>query len=168
MALHKLDDWSKFNPEIFSWFMDGLLLTAGTVDNCNTMAVGWGALGSLWSKPACTLYVRPTRHTYQFCEREEYFSLCQLPESMQDKMNYCGTVSGRDADKFKETGLHVIEGPFGVPLIAEAKLALVCKKIWVTDMTPDQFQDPATDGEFYPLKDYHRVYTGQVLEMWGE
>ena len=168
MALKKYEDWMKFSPEIFSFFMDGMLLTAGKEDDCNTMAVGWGGLGSLWSRPAATIYVRPTRHTLGFLEREDYFSLSVLPKEYDDKVNYCGTVSGRDEDKIKNCGFHVECGLGGTPYIAEAKLVLICKKILWDDIDPKKIVYPADDAEFYPLKDYHRVYVGEIVEAWQE
>ena len=38
---------------------DWALVTAGTMENYNTMTIGWGGLGTLWRKPVCTVYVNP-------------------------------------------------------------------------------------------------------------
>ncbi|MBR2782817.1 MAG: flavin reductase family protein [Firmicutes bacterium] len=165
MALKKFD-WMQLKPEIFSFFMDGMLLTAGTAEDCNTMAVGWGGLGSLWSRPVCTIYVRPTRHTLGFLEREDYFSLSVLPKDMDDLVNYCGTVSGRDEDKIAHCGFHIACGLGDTPYIAEAKLVLICKKILWDDIDPAKIIDPKDEAENYPLKDYHRVYVGEIVEAW--
>ena len=40
------------------------LLVAG-VEHPNPMTVSWGGFGTLWNKPVVTLYVRPTRYTWQ-------------------------------------------------------------------------------------------------------
>lgn len=42
------------------------LLTAGTADDFNTMTISWGMLGTLWGKPAATVYVRESRYTLAF------------------------------------------------------------------------------------------------------
>lgn len=167
MALQKYD-FKQFAPEIFSFFLDGMLLTAGTKEDCNTMAVGWGGLGTLWGRPVCTIYVRPTRHTLGFLEREDYFTLSVLPEEMQDKMNYCGQVSGREVDKIKECGFTVEQAAGGAPYIGEARLVLVCKKILWNDIDPAQIVYPEDDAKNYPLHDYHRVYVGEIVEAWKE
>ena len=166
MALKKYEDWMKFSPEIFSFFMDGMLLTAGREDDCNTMAVGWGGLGTLWSRPVCTIYVRASRHTLGFLEREDYFSLSVLPKEMDDKVDYCGTVSGRDEDKIKNCGLHVACGAGDTPYIAEAELVLICKKILWNEIDPARIVYPEDDAANYPTKDYHRVYVGEIVEAW--
>ena len=43
---------------------------------------------------------------------------------------------------------------------------LICKKLYVNDIDPRLLLDPAIDGKQYPLKDYHRVYMGEVLEVY--
>ena len=48
-----------FETDIFSVFdKKWALLTAGDKDKFNTMTVSWGGLGTLWSKPVATVYVR--------------------------------------------------------------------------------------------------------------
>lgn len=49
----------KFNTEIFDQFdKKWALLTAGKIDNFNSMTISWGGLGTLWNKPVATVYVR--------------------------------------------------------------------------------------------------------------
>ena len=130
MALKKYDDWMKLDPEIFSFFMDGMLLTAGTKEDCNTMAVGWGGLGSLWSRPVATIYVRPTRHTLGFLEKEDYFSLSVLPKEMDDKVNYCGMVSGRDEDKFAAMNIQWKDAEYvNAPILTDCPVSIECSVI---------------------------------------
>ena len=45
------------------------LVTAGTIDDFNSMTIAWGMLGSIWSEPTkrrslVTIYVKPIRHTF--------------------------------------------------------------------------------------------------------
>jgi hypothetical protein len=43
----------------------------------------------------------------------------------------------------------------------EARLVLVCKKIYYQDLDPANFLDPDI-AKNYPHKDYHRMYIGEV------
>lgn len=52
-----------------------MLITAGTPDNFNTMTASWGGMGRLWDRNVCFIFVRPTRYTYEFMEKNETFSL---------------------------------------------------------------------------------------------
>ena len=119
MELHPVDP-QKLTPEIFSVFgTNNALLTAGDREKCNTMTIGWCGLGRMWNLPACTVYVRPERYTYQFMESHDYFTVSVLPaEKKGTVMAYCGTKSGRDVDKFRECGLTVRYGAGDAPYVA--------------------------------------------------
>ena len=105
MALKKIDiSELSFNPfeKIGKQWM---LLTAGDSENFNTMTASWGQLGVLWNKNILTCYIRPNRYTYEFVENDEYFTASFLGEEFRKALSYCGSHSGRDCDKCKETGL---------------------------------------------------------------
>ena len=70
------------------------LLTAGDRARFNTMTVSWGGLGTLWNKPVATVYVRPQRYTYEFTERNEYFTLSFFGGNFMDDLQYLGSHSG--------------------------------------------------------------------------
>jgi flavin reductase (DIM6/NTAB) family NADH-FMN oxidoreductase RutF len=80
------------------------LTAAGTREAFNAMTIAWGGLGRLWNKPVFYLFVRPSRYTYQFTEREAYFSVCYFDARFKTEINYFGTVSGRDEDKTAKSG----------------------------------------------------------------
>ena len=82
-----------------------LLITAGNEEKCNTMTASWGAMGVMWGKNAVTVYIRPQRYTKEFVDREDTFTISVLGEEYRKALNYCGKVSGKDADnKIKEAG----------------------------------------------------------------
>ena len=139
-----------------------MLITAGNEQQANAMTASWGGLGILWNKPVSFAFIRPTRYTYAFTEREEGYSLCFFDESCRDALKLCGTVSGRDRDKITEAGL-TLRYEDGVPYFDQAETVLICRKIAVQDMDPAGFIDPAAAG-FYN-NDYHRVYTGEITKV---
>ena len=49
----------------------------------------------------------------------------------------------------------------GAVYFAEARLVLVCRKLYFQDISPDRFLDPAIES-MYPKKDYHRMYVGEI------
>ena len=119
-----------------------------------------GGLGILWERKVCFCFIRPTRYTYEFIERSENFTLSFFEERYRKAISYCGSHSGRDTDKIKESGLTpVAEG--GFIHFAEARLVLACTKLYSQDISPDRFLDPAIEG-MYPKKDYHRMYVGEI------
>ena len=79
------------------------------------------------------------------------------------EMALCGKVSGRDCDKFAETGLTpaFIDGTV---YVKEAETVLVLRTIAKTEMTPDSFLDSSIDESCYPNKDYHIVYIAEIVK----
>lgn len=155
-------DPKSLDQNVFSLIGDQwMLLTAGTGEKCNTMTASWGGLGVLWGKPVATVYIRPQRYTLEFVEREEKFTLAFFGEEYRKALALCGSKSGRDIDKVKECGF-TVETADGAPYFAEADLVLVCKKAYWQDMDPTHFLDGEIDGKWYPEKDYHRIFIGEI------
>ena len=152
------------------WDNQWLLLTAGDFEqkSFNAMTVGWGSLGVMWKKPFAQVVVRPTRYTYEFMERFDSFTLCAFPEKYRRALNLLGTKSGRDGDKIAESGLHTVAATkVAAPAYEEAELIIECRKIYWDDFKPEHFLDYTIENN-YPLKDYHRVYFGEILLVMGE
>ena len=59
---------------------DWMLVTAGTPEAFNTMTASWGGLGVLWERKVCFIFIRPTRYTYEFIEKSDYFTLSFFAE----------------------------------------------------------------------------------------
>ena len=155
-------DPKSLDQNVFSLIGDQwMLLTAGTGEKCNTMTASWGGLGVLWGKPVATVYIRPQRYTLEFVERGEKFTLAFFGEAYRKALALCGSKSGRDIDKVKECGF-TVETADGAPYFAEADLVLVCKKAYWQDMDPTHFLDGEIDGKWYPEKDYHRIFIGEI------
>ena len=155
-------DPKSLDQNVFSLIGDQwMLLTAGTGEKCNTMTASWGGLGVLWGKPVATVYIRPQRYTLEFVEREEKFTLAFFGEEYRKALALCGSKSGRDIDKVKECGF-IVETADGAPYFAQADLVLVCRKAYWQDMDPTHFLDGEIDGKWYPEKDYHRIFIGEM------
>ncbi len=151
------------------WHIKCLLLTSGDFqkDHFNSMTVGWGSIGSMWSKPFAQVVVRPTRYTFEFMNRYDSFTLCAFPKQYRKALNFLGSRSGRDSDKIKESGLTPCPSQIiTAPAYDEAELILECKKVYWQDIDPSHFLDPATDS-LYPQKDYHRIYFGEIVAARG-
>jgi flavin reductase (DIM6/NTAB) family NADH-FMN oxidoreductase RutF len=139
-----------------------MLITAGSRESFNTMTASWGGMGVIWNKKVCFCVVRPTRHTRLFTDSSSYFTLSFFEEQYREVLNYCGTHSGRDVNKIKETRLTPLFGDDTI-YFAEARLVFQCKKMYYQDIDPGNFLDPTIDKRNYPLKDYHRLYVGEIV-----
>ena len=151
------------------WLNKWFLITAGNFDknHFNTMTVAWGSIGIMWNRPFVQAVVRPTRFTYEFTEQYDSFTLCSFPDKYRDALKLLGTKSGRDGDKISEAGLTPIKSELvDSPSFDEADLILECRKIYFDDIKPENFIDPSIDKN-YPLKDYHRIYFGEILKVYS-
>lgn len=163
--LHEMDR-NNLSCEVFQVFHNATpLVTAGTRENYNTMTIGWGGLGTLWSKPVCTVYVRPERYTYGFMEQNDYFTVSVFSKQYQKEMAFCGCMSGRDVDKTKECGFTPCFAQGDAPYFAEAELVLVCKKLYAQDMTEDCLTAAADVLPYYEKGGWHRMYVGEVVQV---
>jgi flavin reductase (DIM6/NTAB) family NADH-FMN oxidoreductase RutF len=140
---------------------DWMLITAGNLESYNTMTASWGGLGHLWEKNVCFCFIRPQRYTYQFIEKNPHFTLSFFEEPYRSVLNFCGTKSGKNVNKAKETGLHPVTNSDGLVYFEEAQLVIICKKIYFSDINPANFLDPFI-ASIYPDEDYHRMFIGEV------
>lgn len=140
-----------------------MLITAGNEETgANTMTASWGHLGSIWGGYSATIYVRPQRYTKKFVDESEYFTLCVFDDSFKKELGYLGRVSGRDEDKIKEAKLTPVY-EYGTTYFAQAKLVLVCKKVYQDSIKKECFVNQATVDTYYPKKDFHDMYIGEIV-----
>jgi len=153
----------QFNPFtliVKDWF----LVTAGPPDSFNTLTAGWGGLGVLWNKDVVMIVIRPTRYTYEFLESNDTFTCAFFENEHKRALQLLGQKSGRDGDKVAESGLTPIPGMLeGTTSFAEAHMVMECRKIYFQDLDPTRFLDPLVDTQWYPEKDYHRMYVGEIV-----
>ena len=142
---------------------DWALLTAGTKNDFNTMTVSWGGIGELWNKDVCFVFVRPQRYTYEFMEKNDYFSLSFFGGEYKKELGLCGSKSGRDIDKIAETGFIPVDFEVATGF-EQAKVNIVLKKLAYQDMKPDGFIDETIMNN-YANNDFHRVYIGEIVKV---
>lgn len=87
-----------------------------------------------WTGTVCTnppmLYisVRPERYSYHMLEETGEFVVNMTTKKLAKAADYCGVRSGRDVDKWKETGLTPEKAQaVNVPLIAESPVNIECR-----------------------------------------
>lgn len=146
-----------------------MLLTAGTEDRgFNTMTASWGHLGAIWGQggglPTSVCYVRPQRYTKEFMDREELYTLCFFPEEYKKALGYLGSHSGRDGDKVAHVGLTPAFGE-GYTYFEEAKLVLVCRKLYRAPLVAEGFVDRSIIDQCYAAGDFHDMYIGEIVKV---
>ena len=93
----------------------------------NIITVAW--TGTICTNPPMLyISVRPQRYSYDIlCETGE-FVVNLTTKKLAKATDYCGVRSGRDVDKFKETGLTAVPAlHVKSPMIAESPVNIECR-----------------------------------------
>lgn len=142
----------------------GLLLTSfNEAGKPNTMTIGWGTVGVIWSKTIFVVLVRPSRYTFECIEATGDFTVNVPASGMEQVTQLCGTVSGRDRDKFAECSLTAVPGRrVKSPTIAECEISYECVVVHRNDVIAEHLAEEIMRSA-YPNRDLHRVYYGEIL-----
>lgn len=143
---------------------DWALLTARDGEGCNPMTVSWGGIGELWGKDTATVYVRESRYTKGLVDNETHFSLCFMKDESRDALKFCGSKSGRDYDKIKETGLTPVYTE-KAPYFKEAKIVLICRKMACQLLDEKGFIDTDIKEKWYSDNDMHYIYFAEIEKV---
>ena len=140
--------------------------TAGTPAAYNTLTLGWGATGILWSRPVAIVYIRETRFSYRFFEASDIFTLSWYPKQyLQPVIKVFGGTSGRDTDKEKLSGFTPVETPDGGVTYLQADKVVICRKL-MRQPVPQEFVPKNHQGRLNQDGRIHIQYTGGVLSIW--
>ena len=115
--------------------LPAVLATCGaTPEDWNMITVAW--VGTICSDPAmCYISVRPERYSHALLMKNMEFTLNLTTVDMARATDWAGVRSGRDYDKWKETGLHPLPGEMVMsPTIEESPLSIECRVKSVTHL----------------------------------
>ena len=130
-----------------------MLITAGTKEKFNTMTASWGGIGWLWNKPVAFVFVRPERYTYEFIEKSDYLTLSFLGEENKKIHAVCGSKSGRNTDKVKETGLK--------PVFTEGGNVVFEQECFLDKESLEKWYGGAHGG-------FHKMYIVEIKNIYSE
>lgn len=161
----EFDIVDEYGENPFSTIEQGWLLCAGNQVKSNAMTIGWGAFGTLWRKPAVTVYVAEKRYTKEFMDNSRYFTIMQFGPGYEEVLRYMGTRTGRDGDKAEALGLHTLYTENGTPYYAEASVVIECELMFADEMSRENFKND-TPKQFYAnfSAGLHSMYIGRVVK----
>ena len=138
------------------------LVTAGSRDKFNMMTASWGFLGEMWGKDCAIAMIRPQRYTLEFMNQNDNFTLSFYGDN-KAVHKVCGSKSGRDIDKAKESGLVPIFDN-GAVYFEQAELVLICKKLYTSQIDKEGFVDKEC-LKWYPDNDFHKMFVGEIVKV---
>lgn len=108
------------------------VLIVGTYDKTgkpNVMTVAWGGI-CCTTPPCVSISVREATHTYGNLISQQAFTISIPSECHVKEADFFGIASGKDTDKFQETGLTPVKSDVvNAPYVGEFPLVMECKVI---------------------------------------
>ena len=163
-----------------------MVSAADKAGNANILTVAW--TGTVCSDPAMLyISVRPERYTYHMIRETGEFVVNLTTERLAYATDWCGVRSGRDVDKWRETGLTpgkgsvveapiILESPVNVECVVTEVLELGSHHMFLARVKAIQVEESLMDerGRFCfekakPLAYSHGVYCGlgEALGSFG-
>ena len=152
----------------------GLLLNTNG-DKFNSMVIGWGHLGTLWSRPTFHVYVRQGRYTKSQLDKTQEFTISvPLKGISRDVFRICGTMSGREIDK---ADIFTLEEPRTnhTPGVREYPLTIECKVLFSQELPLEKIPEDIckamypqdVDGTYCMAnRDAHTMYVGEIVDAY--
>lgn len=107
--------------------LPAVLVSCGDAGHSNLITVAW--TGTICSDPAMLyISVRPERYSFDIIRERMEFTVNVTTAAMAKAVDWCGVRSGRDYDKWAETGLTPEPGvAVACPSVAESPLSIECR-----------------------------------------
>lgn len=140
----------------------GAFLIVQAKERKNLMTIGWALFGFLWRRSTMMVAVRKSRFTHTLIEEADSFAVSVPTGNMEKEINFCGSKSGRDMDKFKECHLATTKAKkVSSPILKIPGYHYECRIVYKSPMDPKWMAKDL--GQIYPEPDYHTLYFGEIM-----
>ncbi|MBI4320296.1 MAG: flavin reductase family protein [Chloroflexi bacterium] len=127
-----------------------VLVTSTLKGQPNIMTAAW-SMALSFNPTMVGVSIAPRRLTHEFIQKSEEFVLNVPTLRIMKQVHYCGSVSGRNVDKFKESGLiPITPREVRAPLVEQCLAHIECALV-----------NAITIGD-------HTLFVGQVLSVQVE
>ena len=154
-----------YNIECFLSQLDkGAFLTTQYGGENNIMTIGWGQIGIIWRKPVMTVLVRKSRYTKTLLDGSKEFTVSvPLNCDKQKELAYCGTVSGKDENKFDTQKIKLLESEkINTPCLDMPGLHYECMVLYQTEIKLSELDEIVNDT-WYKDGDTHTMYFAEIV-----
>lgn len=119
---------SSVKPSTLLYPLPAVMVSCGDIEGVNNIiTLAW--TGTVCSKPPMiSISVRKERYSYNLIKDTMEFAVNIPDEKLLYALDFCGNVTGKSHDKFKEAGLTMKKAKLiKAPLIAECPVNVECK-----------------------------------------
>lgn len=107
-----------------------VLVTSGTMENANVMTFSWQTPVNTADPCLILLAISHIRYSYELIKQNHELVINVPGEELLEQTHFVGSVTGRNIDKFKESGLTPIPAKMvEPPLIKECAGHLECRVV---------------------------------------
>lgn len=116
-----------WKPGTMIYPLPAVLVSCAAEGKSNFLTVAW--TGTICTDPAmCYVSIRPERYSHELIKKSMEFTINLSTAEMARATDWAGVRSGRDYDKWAETGLHPEPGvKVQCPSIAESPVNIECR-----------------------------------------
>jgi flavin reductase (DIM6/NTAB) family NADH-FMN oxidoreductase RutF len=130
--------------------MPAVMIAAAHGDERGLFTAAWIGMVS-GTPPTIGVAIRSTRNTLRLIEASGEFTVNIPSVGMEAAVDFCGIVSGREADKFAAAGLTAEPSSIvSAPLVAECPFSVECRVV-----------------EIHPMGEY-RLVMGEIVETHAD
>ncbi len=132
-----------------------VLVTSGTMENANVMTFSWQTPVNNADPCLVLLVINHIRYSYKLIKQNHELAINVPGEELLEQTHFVGTVTGRNIDKFKESGLTPIPARIvEPPLIEECAGHLECQvvetfKMQTHDLLVCEVVRAVADADFF-------------------
>ncbi len=104
-----------------------LISCGSSPEEYNVMTISW--LGTICSEPPMVyISVRPGRHSHDIIKKNLEFVINLTTVDLAEETDWCGVKSGRNVNKFKESGLTPVAATVvSCPIVEESPVSIECR-----------------------------------------
>ena len=142
----------------------GAFLTTQYGGENDVMTIGWAQIGIIWRKPVMMVLVRKSRYTKTLLDGSKEFTVSvPLNCDKQKELAHCGTISGRDENKFDTQKLEILESEkINTPCLNMPGLHYECMVLYQTEIKLSDLDDIVNDT-WYQDGDTHTMYIAEIV-----
>ena len=129
----------EWKPGNMLYPLPAVMVSCGTKsEDYNIITVSWtGTINT--DPPMVSVSIRKERHSYELIKNAGEFVINLTTKQLAGAADWCGVRSGKNFNKFKETGLTPVPASkIDTPLIAESPVNIECRVTKVIDLGTHQ------------------------------
>lgn len=137
----------------------------------NPMVASWGFVGVMWGKKVFVAPIRESRYTRELLDESGEFTV-SVPAAgtFKSELSFCGTKSGRDYDKWAETGMEKQTAKsVDTVVVKGCERYFECKIVGTLpmgNMDISAVEKWYPTSEKFPAGDKHIFYFGEIIEEY--